>query len=67
MRAQGFGARLAEARAAAGLSIRALAEQGRVDKATIVNYGAGRHMPTIDTVERLAEVLRVDPRWLAFG
>lgn len=55
----GFGAQLAKARVAAGLSIVALAERSGVSKATIDNVEANRRNVSIGTVRKIAKALGV--------
>lgn len=67
IRASTLGARLFEARKAAGLTMRALAEKGGVSHTAISDIEKGHHMPAADIIERLAQALKVSPCWLAYG
>lgn len=62
-----LGERLFEARQAAGLSMRQLAQKAGVGEATINDIEKARQMPAADTTERLARALSISPAWLAFG
>lgn len=62
-----LGERLFEARQAAGLSMRQLAQKAGVGEATISDIEKARQMPAADMVERLARALGIRPCWLAFG
>ena len=55
----GFGAQLAKARVAAGLSIVALAERSGNSKSTIDNVEANRRNVSIGTVQKIAKALNV--------
>lgn len=44
-----------------------LAELAGVSTATWSTWEAGRSEPPLDTIRKVAEVLSVDPGWLAFG
>lgn len=63
----GIGARLAEARARAGLSMAGLAQAANVSPSTIHDIEKDRRSPAIELVERLALALGVSPSWLAYG
>lgn len=67
VRAKTLGARLHEARQAAGLTMRGLAEKAGVSHTTINDIEKGHHFPATDIVEALAQSLRVSPCWLAYG
>jgi transcriptional regulator with XRE-family HTH domain len=62
-----LGSRLQRAREEAGLSLRALAERASMVHSTVGDIEKGRHCPAVDTLERLAQALRVSPCWLAYG
>lgn len=61
-----FPARLAEALEQVG-GMKGVASAAGLDRSTIYNLRNGRGSPSIETVERLAEALGVNPRWLAYG
>lgn len=63
----GFGVRLRDSRQRAGITYRALAVAAGVSTPLIQLYQRGETNPRIETVERLAVALGVDPRWLAYG
>lgn len=67
MRHETMGTRLQEAREAAGLSRRGLSDQAGLANQTAFMIETGRRMPSVDTVERLANVLAVSPAWIAYG
>lgn len=67
VRAEAMGARLFEARQAAGLSMRALAEKAGVTHMTINHIEKGHHFAATNIVEGLAQALGVSPCWLAYG
>lgn len=67
VRAKTLGARLFEARQAAGLSMRALAEKAGVTHTTVNDIEKGHHLAATDVVEGLAQALGVSPCWLAYG
>lgn len=62
-----FSARLKEARAKAGLSIKGLYLAADTSRRSVSLWEEGGATPRIDTVERLAEALGVTPCWLAYG
>ena len=62
-----FGSRLRERRTREGLSLRALGEAAAVHFTWISHLEAGRREPSLGTVYQLANALRVDAGWLAFG
>ena len=64
---KGIGYRLRLARRAMGLTYSALGELAGMSHATVQNIEIGRTVPGIDTVERLARALSLDPRWFAYG
>lgn len=66
-RHEGMGARLEQAREAAGYSRRGLSEKAGLANQTAFMIETGRRMPGVDTVERLANVLGVSPAWVAYG
>lgn len=61
------GARLREARDAAGLTQRALAAAVDLAQPTIAQFEVGLRVPELDTLAALAQVLRLRAGWLAFG
>lgn len=63
---QGLPLRLKEARIAAGLTCRQLAERAGLSNPVVAYIEAGR-VPGVDTVERIAVALDVAPCWLAYG
>jgi transcriptional regulator with XRE-family HTH domain len=67
MACSGLGARLFQARREAGLGLIKLGKMAGVSHSTISDIEKGRHMPAVDTVERLARTLNVRPSWLAYG
>ncbi len=64
---EGIGHRLATARAARGLSMRALARAAESTDTTVRLTETGRTLPTVATAETLAKALSVSPCWLAYG
>ena len=68
MPANEVGLRLREARKAAGLTLRELAERaGIVNYQTIDNIERGKQRASVDQIESLAHALGISPAWLAFG
>lgn len=67
LRCSGLSDRLAEAREARGLSRRRLSEEAGLSSPTAQMIETGQRMPQLDTVERLADVLKVSPAWLGYG
>lgn len=69
----GFGARVKQARLELAVrrgeevSQSALARLMGVEPSTVQRWEAGTKMPTLETVEQLAEVLGASPAFLAFG
>lgn len=64
----GFTKRLRRARRSAGLSFTALAHLAGISSAkTTSALERGDNVPRVDTVERLAQALRLSPGMLAFG
>lgn len=64
----GFPARLRRARRAAGMNHVTLARAaGLGSKSTSHRLGAGEHVPTVGTCEKLARALGVSAAWLAYG
>jgi transcriptional regulator with XRE-family HTH domain len=62
----GLGDRLAEARAAAGLSFQKLADASGVGNSQIFSIEKG--MPAgVAIIEKLAHALGISPAWLAYG
>jgi transcriptional regulator with XRE-family HTH domain len=56
--------RLREVRAERLMSIRELAQRASVAPSTIYMIEAGRSLPQLAVVRRLAEVLDIDPQWV---
>lgn len=67
VRALSLGARLFEARSAAGLTLRALAEMAGISHTAVNGIEKGHQIPAADTIEALAQALSVSPCWLAYG
>ena len=68
MPANEVGLRLREARKAAGLTLRELAERaGIANYQTIDNIERGKQRASVDQIESLAHALGISPAWLAFG
>ena len=68
MPASDVGHRLREARKAAGLTLRELAERaGIANYQTVDNIERARQRASVDQIESLARALSVSPAWLAFG
>ena len=68
MPASDVGYRLREARKAAGLTLRELAERaGIANYQTIDNIERARQRASVDQIESLARALGVSASWLAFG
>ena len=63
----GFPLRLARARKAAGLTAAALSLTAGMAHNTAGDLEAGGRHPRVDTVEKLASVLRISPGLLAYG
>lgn len=62
----GFPARLKKARRAQGVSLDATASQ-LSDGKTVFLLEEGRHVPRLDTVEKIASALGLSPAFLAYG
>ena len=68
MPASDVGHRLREARKAAGLTLRELAEHaGIANYQTIDNIERARQRASVDQIESLARALGVSASWMAFG
>lgn len=67
MRCLEIGSRLRLAREGIGMSGRKTSQAAGLSIETAHSIESTGRMPGIDTVERLASVLRVSPSWLAFG
>lgn len=63
----GFARRLRQARKFAGVSRSALSMSSELDRSAVSDLEADKRVPRLDTVERLAGVLRLSPCTLAFG
>lgn len=62
-----YGSRFKACRQAIGLTQTELAVKVALTRSSIANIEAGRQRSLIDDVVTFAEVLGVDPAWLAFG
>lgn len=62
-----IGQRLHDARERAGMSANALAKAAGLTHTTVQDIEMGRRNPGVETMERLAQALGVDPCWLAYG
>lgn len=67
MRSSDIGARLRQARESASLSGRKTSQLAGLAIDTAHSIESTGRMPGIDTVERIASVLKVSPIWLAYG
>lgn len=69
VRTGGVGARIAEARRRRGLTRNALARMAKLGNTTknISRLEQREHMPRARTIVKIAEVLKVSPRYLAYG
>lgn len=63
----GLPARLKSLREARGYSRNALGNESGTADMTIEHIEEGENVPRVDTVEKLAKVLKVSPCWLAYG
>ena len=59
--------RFRKAREHAGLTLRDLAAKSGQPLSTITDIEGGRRMPRINTLEKIAQALRVPSGWLAYG
>lgn len=59
--------RFRKAREHAGLTLRDLAAKSGQPLSTITDIEGGRRMPRINTLEKIAQALRVTSGWLAYG
>lgn len=66
-RHEGCAARVREAREASGLSMRELSAAAGISVQTWSNTEAGKTVPKVDSLERMAVALGVAPSWLAYG
>ena len=66
LRSSGVAQRLADARAARGFSVLAVAKLAGLSHTAVGNVERGT-MPTLATAEALAKALDLSPAWLAFG
>lgn len=64
---ESIGPRLRQTRRAKGVSQEALAEQTGVAVTTIIRIEQGRVTPKLDTVQKFADALGVDPKHLSYG
>jgi transcriptional regulator with XRE-family HTH domain len=64
---EGLPARLAEARAARGLSRTALGQRSETSDTLVRMTETGATMPNLAKLEALAKALGISPCWLAFG
>jgi transcriptional regulator with XRE-family HTH domain len=62
-----YGSRLRHCRNAAGLTQTQLAAKLGLTRSSIANIEADRQRPLVEDASRTAELLGVDPAWLAFG
>ena len=67
LRCEGVAQRLADARAARGLSMRALARLAGLTDTAVRSTESGLSVPSIATAEAFAHALNISPAWLAFG
>lgn len=65
--AQGVGERLRTARVERTLDKKALAQAAGMTGQAVAYIESGRRIPSVATIERLAEALGVSVCWLAFG
>ena len=65
--ASGIAARLKQARAHAGITIRALAKSAGIASSAITDTEIGNRIPRADTLEKIARALNVSACWLAYG
>lgn len=63
---EGLAARAKAAREALGLSMREVARRAELTEGAVRSTEGGR-LPVLDTAEKLAKALGVNPAWLAFG
>lgn len=63
----GLARRLAAAREAAGIARQPLSQLAGVGKATVQRLEAESSIPSVETLERIADALQLSPCWLAFG
>jgi len=66
LRSDGFAERAQHARTARRLTLREVARRLSSSASAVRTLESGA-MPTLDTLEALANMLRVSPAWLAFG
>ena len=59
--------RFRKAREHAGFTLRELAAKSGQPLSTITDIEGGRRMPRINTLEKIAQALRVSSGWLAYG
>ena len=62
-----YGSRLRQCRETSGLTQAQLANHLGLTRSSIANIEADRQRPLVDDAARAAQVLGVDPAWLAFG
>ena len=67
LRCEGVATRLREVRLMRELTMRALSEKSGLSHPTARSTETGASMPTLATVEALANALGVSPGWLAYG
>lgn len=65
--ASGIAARLKQARAHSGITIRALAKSAGIASSAITDTEIGDRIPRADTLEKMARALNVSACWLAYG
>lgn len=64
---RGIRDRLKAVRVGRDLTCNLLAQRAGLTHTTVAQIESGRTIPGVDTVEKLADALGVDPRWFAFG
>lgn len=62
-----IGGRLGVVRLNLGLTVAEVARRAGVTAEGVRSIEKGRVMPGLETVERIAGALNIDPRWLSFG
>lgn len=62
-----FGARVKEAREAAGLTQTQLANRLGRTRSSVANIEAGRQIPSVEVAARCSQALGCDPGWLLSG
>lgn len=62
-----YGSRLRHCREAAGMTQAELARKLDLTRSSIANIEADRQQPLVRDAQRTADILKIDPAWLAFG